>query len=116
MLQDVHSRKISEAVNAPAGDTVIIPFAPGLDEWHYIHELIGDLAAAGTMSVVAIDQDSNERILGTFQLADGQGITLQDEPGEDNRPRFEFMPGEDAVIRTTTSATFIGSVHWSKRF
>lgn len=112
MLQDVHSRKISDPVNAEAGDTIIIPFTA--NEWHYIHELIGDLQAAGTLEVVAIDQDSNERNLANFTLTDGQGITLQDEPGEDNRPRFEFKPGEDAVLRVT-GGEFIGSVHWSKR-
>lgn len=113
MLQDAHSRKISEAVTAPAGDNIVIP--RNAEEWHYIHELIGDLSAAGTLSVVAIDAEANERILGTFVLADGQGLTLQDEPGEDNRPRFEFNPGEDAVLRTV-GATFTGSMHWSKRF
>jgi len=112
MLQDAHSRKISEAVSAPVGDTIII--AAANDAWNYIHELIGDLSAAGTMSVIAINADDDERILGTFQLGDGQGLTLQDEPGEDNRPRFEFKPGEDAVIRTV-GGTFTGSVHRSIR-
>ncbi len=113
MLQDAHSRKISQAISAAAGDTVLIARNP--DEWHYIHEIIGDLSAAGTMSVVAINSLAVERILGTFNLADGQGLTLQDEPGEDNRPRFEFMPDENAVMRTS-GGTFIGSMHWSKRF
>lgn len=112
MLQDAHSRKISVAISATAGDTIVIP--RNADEWHYIHEIIGDLSAAGTMSVVAIDASAGERILGTFTLADGQGLTLQDEPGEDNRPRFEFRPDENAVIRTS-GGTFVGSLHWSKR-
>lgn len=112
MLQDAHSRKISAAVSAPAGDTIVIPFVA--NEWHYIHELIGDMSAAGSISVVAIDQSAGERVLGTWTLADGQGLTLQDEPGEDNRPRFEFMPGEDAVLRTV-SGTFSGGIHWSIR-
>ena len=111
-LQDAHSRKISEAISAPAGDTIIV--AAATDAWHYIHEIIGDLSAAGTMSVIAINAAADERILGTFQLADGQGITLQDDPGEDNRPRFEFKPGENAVLRTA-GGTFTGSVHWSIR-
>lgn len=112
MLQDAHSRKISVAVSAPAGDNIVIPRNP--DEWHYIHELIGDLSGAGTLHVIAIDEDTTEHILGTFNLADGQGLTLQDEPGEDNRPRFEFKPGQNAVLRTV-SATFIGSMHYSIR-
>lgn len=112
MLLDVHTRKISEPINAEAGDTIVIPRNP--DEWHYIHEIIGDLSAAGTMEVIAIDSDSTEHVLGTFNLADGQGLTLQDEPGDDQRPRFEFNPDQDAVIRTT-GGTFTGSLDWSKR-
>lgn len=113
MLQDAHSRKISVAINAPAGDNIIIPRDPVA--WNYIHEIIGDLSAAGTVSVIAIDVDATEHILATFTLADGQGLTLQDEPGEDNRPRFEFKPGQNAVLRTA-GGTFIGGLHWSKRF
>ncbi len=112
MLQDVHSRKISQAVEAAVGDTIIVPFVA--NEWHYIHELIGDLASAGNLTVIAKNQSAVERILGYFELGDGQGLTLQDEPGEDNRPRFEFKPGEDAVLRVT-GGEFNGSVHWSIR-
>lgn len=112
MLQDAHSRKISEPVEAGVGDTTIISAAS--DEWHYIHELIGDLAAAGTLEVIA-KNGSTEEILGHFELSDGQGLTLQDEPGEDNRPRFEFKPGYDAVLRVT-GGEFNGSVHWSIRY
>jgi hypothetical protein len=112
MLQDAHSRKISAGVTAAAGDTVLIARNP--DEWHYIHELIGDLSAAGTVSVIAIDSNATEHLLGNFELADGQGLTLQDEPGEDNRPRFEFNPDQNAVLRCV-GGTFNGSLHWSKR-
>lgn len=112
MLQDAHSRKIKVPVSAPAGDTVLIP--RNADEWHYIHEIIGDLSGAGSMSIIAIDADTTEHILATFTLADGQGLTLQDEPGEDNRPRFEFNPGQNAVMRTS-GADFIGAMDWSKR-
>lgn len=111
MLQDAHSRKISEPVEAPVGDTTIIAAADG--EWHYIHELIGDLASTGTLEVIA-DNGVLEEVLGHFELADGQGLTLQDEPGEDNRPRFEFKPGYDAILRVT-GGEFNGSVHWSIR-
>lgn len=111
MLQDAHSRKISEAVEAPVGDTIIVSAVDG--EWHYIHELIGDLAAPGTLEVVA-KNGATEEVLGHFELGDGQGLTLQDEPGEDNRPRFEFKPGYDAILRIT-GGEFNGSVHWSIR-
>lgn len=113
MLQDAHSRKIKTAISAPAGDTVLIARNP--DAWNYIHEIIGDLSAAGTVSIIAIDVDTTEHILGTFALADGQGLTLQDEPGEDNRPRFEFKPGQNAVMRTV-GATFTGAMDRSIRY
>lgn len=118
MLQDAHSRKVSIPVSAPIGDTVVVlaeAGGPDMDHWTYVHELIGDLAATGTLSVVAINQAAAERILATFNLDSGQGITLQDEPGEDNRPRFEFKPGEDVVLRVT-GGTFTGALHYSFRY
>lgn len=117
MLQDAHSRKISIPVSAPVGDTVIIlaeAVTGTFDHWTYLHELIGDLSATGTLSVVAINQSAAERILATFNLDAGQGLTEQDESGEDNRPRFEFLPGEDVVLRIT-GGNFIGSAHYSIR-
>jgi len=117
MLQDAHSRKVSIPVTAPVGDTVIIlaeAVTGNFDHWTYVHELIGDLAATGTLAVVAINQAAAERILATFNLDAGQGLTEQDEPGEDNRPRFEFFPGEDVVLRVT-GGSFIGSAHYSIR-
>lgn len=111
MFQDAHSRKISEDVQAAGGDTVVIPAVAG--EWHYIHELIGDLATAGTLTVIA-KNGATEENLGYFELGDGQGLTLQDQPGEDNRPRFECKPGYDFVLRVT-GGEFNGSVNWSIR-
>lgn len=112
MLQDAHSRKIKEPITAPAGDTLLIARNP--EAWNYIHEIIGDLSAAGTVTILGIDSDAVEEIMATFTLADGQGLTLQDEPGEDNRPRFEFRPDQDAVMRTT-GGTFIGAMDRSIR-
>lgn len=112
MLQDAHSRKISIAVSAPAGDTVVV--AGTSDRWIYVHELIGDMSAAGTFSVIA-KNGGTEEILGTFTLADGQGLTLQDQPGEDNRPRFEFKPGYDFLIRAVTG-NFVGAAQYSLRY
>ncbi len=117
MLQDAHSRKVSIPVSAPAGDTAIIlaeAVTGAFDHYTYLHELIGDMSATGTLSVVAINQAAAERILATFQLDAGQGLTEQDEPGEDNRPRFEFFPGEDVVLRTV-GGTFLGAAHYSIR-
>jgi len=109
MLQDAHTRKISQPINiAPVGNTIII--AAKTDAWIYIHELIGDLSSAGTLSIYAGTTE-----LANFALADGQGITEQDEPGEDNRPRFECKPGESFNI-TCTGGNFIGAVHYSYRY
>jgi hypothetical protein len=112
MLQDVHGRKISIPVSAPVGDTVII--ADIANTWIYVHELMGDLAATGTISVIAKNIAGVERILATYDLDGGQGLTVQDEAGEDNRPRFEFKPGEDVLLRVT-GGTFTGSCHYSLR-
>jgi hypothetical protein len=108
MLQDAHTRKISIPVTAPVGDTVIIQGST--DRWIYVHELIGDLAADGTVSVL-----SGSDILATFTLDEGQGITEQDEPGEDNRPRFECKPGDNFILRVT-GGTFHGACHYSLRY
>lgn len=113
MLQDAHSRKISIPVTAPVGDTVIV--AGTTDRWLYVHELMGDLASAGNLSVIAIDPNTTEHILAAFTLDAGQGITEQDEPGEDNRPRFEFKPGQKFVLRVT-GGTFNGACHYSLRY
>ncbi len=118
MLQDAHSRKVSIPVVATVGDTVVVAAnveGTFTDHWTYVHELIGDLASAGNLTVLAIDQDANERSLAAFTLDSGQGITEQDEPGEDNRPRFELKPGEDFVLRVT-GGTFNGACHYSIRY
>lgn len=108
MLQDAHSRKTSIAVEAGVGTQEII--AADANAWIYIHELIGDLASAGSVTVRA-----GTRVLGYFELGDGQGLTLQDEPGEDNRPRFECKPGESFNL-IITGGEFNGSCHYSKRY
>lgn len=108
MLQDVHSRKISIPVSAPVGTTTVIAAVPGA--WIYVHELIGDLAAAGDLTV-----KSGSTTLATFNLDQGQGLTEQDEPGEDNRPRFECKPG-DAFVLVVTGGTFTGACHYSLRY
>lgn len=112
MLQDAHSRKVSIPVTAVVGDTVVVASVP--DTWLYVHEIMGDLAATGTVAVVA-KNGSDERILATYDLDAGQGLTVSDEPGEDNRPRFEFLPNEDFVLRVT-GGTLTGSSHYSLRY
>ncbi len=113
MLQGVHTRKISIPVEAPVGDTVIVPRNTSIESWLYVHALTGDMDADGTLSVVAINpDDSSETVLATFDLDEGQGLNLSDEPGEDNRPRFEFTPLQDYVLRVT-GGTFTGGTHYS---
>jgi hypothetical protein len=107
-LQDVHTKKISEAVAAPVGTTVLV--AGTADRYIYVHELIGDLAGAGNLTVMA-----GSRTLAAFVLDAGQGITEQDEPGMDGAPRFECRPGEDFKV-VVTGGTFNGSIDYSYRY
>jgi hypothetical protein len=108
MLQDAHTKKISITATAPVGTTVIVDAVEGA--WIYVHELIGDLGSAGDLTILA-----GTRELAKFSLDAGQGITEQDEPGEDNSPRFECRPGEDFKL-TVTGGTFQGSCHYSLRY
>lgn len=108
MLQDVHSKKISSPVTAPVGTTIVVPAKA--DAYIYVHELIGDLAAAGNLIVKC-----GTRIVASFTLDAGQGITEQDEPGMDGVPRFECRPGEDFSLEVT-GGTFNGSIDYSFRY
>jgi len=108
MLQDVHSTKISLPVNAPVGTTTVVAAVPGA--WIYVHELIGDLAAAGSLEI-----RSGTTSLGKFYLGDGQGLTEQDEPGSDNTPRFMCKPG-DTFNLVVTGGAFNGSIDYSLRY
>lgn len=107
MLQDSHTKKISIPVTAPVGTTILVAAQP--DAYIYIHELIGDLAAAGNLTVYA-----GTRILAAFTLDAGQGITLQDEPGMDGVPRFECKPGE-AFSLLVSGGAFNGALDYSFR-
>ncbi len=108
MLQDAHTRKINIPVVAGIGTTAVIRAIP--HAWIYVHELIGDLEANGTLDI-----ECGLRNVGTFRLDAGQGITLQDEPGEDNRPRFECKPGEDFNL-VITGGSFNGAIAYSIRY
>jgi hypothetical protein len=105
MLQASHSKKIAEAVTAPVGTTTIVAAQP--DAYIYIHELIGDLAAAGNLIIKC-----GTRTVASFTLDAGQGITEQDEPGMDGVSRFECRPGE-AFILEVTGGTFNGAIDYS---
>ena len=108
MIQDAHTKKISASVTAPVGTTTIV--AAQSDAYIYVHELIGDLAADGTLTIMA-----GARTLAAFTLDVGQGITEQDEPGMDGVPRFECKPGEDFIL-VITGGTFNGALDYSLRY
>lgn len=107
-MQDAHTKKIAIPVTAPVGTTTII--AADANAYIYVHELIGDLAGAGNLTIMA-----GARTLAAFVLDAGQGITLQDEPGMDGVPRFECKPGE-AFILVVTGGTFNGACDYSLRY
>lgn len=109
MLQDVHSAKTSIGFTANAGaDRTIIAANP--DAWIYVHELMGDMSATGTLDVKA-----GSTILATFALDAGQGLTENDEPGNDNVARFKCRPGEAFILKPVTG-NFIGTVDYSYRY
>jgi hypothetical protein len=108
MLQDAHSKKTSVPVTAPVGTTELV--AAQTDAYIYVHELIGDLASAGNLTIMA-----GARTLAAFTLDAGQGITEQDEPGMDGVPRFECKPGENLSL-VVTGGTFNGALDYSIRY
>lgn len=111
MLQDAHTRKISiPVVTSLAGGDIIIPGDP--TRWIYVHEVIGSFQGASDDLII----QSGSTNLANFALADGQGLTEQDEPGEDNRPRFECPPGEDFILNSIGGTPFVGAVHYSLRY
>jgi len=108
MLQDAHTKKISIPVAAAVGTNTII--AGDDSRWIYVHEVIGDLAAAGNLII-----RSGTTELASFALDGGQGITEIDQPGNDNVSRFECPPGDDFILEVT-GGTFNGSVNYSFRY
>lgn len=108
MLQDAHSRKISLPVTVPVGTSAVVAAVAGA--WIYVHEIIGDLAADGTIEFL-----SGTTSLAKFSLDKGQGLTLQDEPGNDGVPRFMCKPG-DAFNVTVTGGQFDGAIDYSLRY
>lgn len=108
MIQDAHTQKLSLPLTLVAGSHNVVAANP--DAWIYVHEIIGDLSAGGTVEVLA-----GAVSLAKFTLDAGQGLTVSDEPGEDNRPRFQVPPGQ-AFVMVITGATFDGSIHYSLRY
>jgi hypothetical protein len=108
MLQDAHTQKLSLPLTLTAGTQTVVAANP--NAWIYVHEVIGDLSAGGTVEIL-----SGVVSLAYFTLDAGQGLTVSDEPGEDNRPRFQCPPGQ-AFVMIITGGTFHGSIHYSLRY
>jgi hypothetical protein len=108
MLQDVHSAKTSLPLAVPVGTHVIVAGDP--DRWIYVHEIIGDLSAQGTLEIL-----DGSLSLAAFSLDAGQGLTVSDEPGNDNVARFKVRPGNDLVF-ISTGGIFNGSIDFSYRY
>ena len=108
MLQDAHTKKIAIPVAAPVGTTILVAAQP--NAYIYIHEIIGDLAAAGNLTLYC-----GSRNVAAFVLDTGQGITIQDQPGMDGAPRFECKPGE-AFSVVVSGGTFNGALDYSLRY
>lgn len=110
MQNDAHSKKVSIAIVAPAATTTAI-VAADANAYIYIHELMGDLDVSGTITIKA-----GTRVLASFDLDAGQGLTEQDEPGMDGVPRFECKPGEAFNLTMSAGSIFKGTCDYSLRF
>lgn len=110
MLTDIHEGKINEEVSVnSSGDNVVVSATP--DSWIYVHELIGDAVAPVTLTVKA-----GSRVLAEFTLGGGQGLTLDDVPGDDGVPRFKCLPGEDFILNLSGGVQFTGAIQYSRRY
>ena len=108
MLQDVHSAKTSIPLALAIGSHNVV--AANSDAWIYVHEIIGDLSAAGTVEIL-----DGTNSLAKFTLDAGQGLTVGDEPGNDNVARFKVKPG-NALVLVITGGVFDGSIDYSFRY
>ena len=96
--------KKSIPVNATAGSNVVVASAG--NAWIYIHDIIGDLSATGTVVI-----KGGSEVLGEFHLDEGQGLTL----GGGDEVRFECKPGDDFIL-DITGGDFNGSCVYSFRY
>lgn len=108
-MQDVHSAKISIPLAVPVGAATVI-VAANPSAYIYVHEISGDLASAGSIEIF-----DGSTSLAKFTLDAGQGLTLQDEPGNPGVPRFIVKPG-NALKFTITGGQFDGALDYSLRY
>lgn len=116
MLKQVHGALTQLNVDVtfvPAADTIIIPATTNPVSYIFIHELIGDLDIASTLTIKTTG--SQTRTLATFKLDPAQGITLSVLANEDGLPRFEIYPGENFVINSSAAANLAGNILYSLR-
>ena len=110
MLLDAHSAKIPLPIRTTlTGDTIIVASIP--NTWIYVHELIGSFPSGPDTLIVK----AGTRVLAEFDLAAGQGITEQDEPGNEGVPRFSCRPGEAFIIDSVGGTPFVGAIDYSLR-
>ena len=106
-MQNIHGETVRAALNFGAnGDNIIVP-AVTLGEI-FVHEIVGDASAVVTMTVKA-----GARVLGIFNLAADQGITLTDIPSMGGEPRFKCFQGEAFILSLSGAVPFQGSISYS---
>jgi len=110
MLLDVHEKKISIPVSiSSSGDNIVV--TGNATSWIYIHEVVGDAASAVTLTI-----KSGSTSEAVFTLDAGQGLTLNDIPGDEGVPRFKCKPGDNFILNLSGAVAFSGSVVYSRRY
>lgn len=110
MMQDIAGEKINIPINVTgSGDFTIIAAQP--NKAIYIYELIGDVNATTNLSV----KSGASSTLGTFGLADSQGLTLTSVGNLEGVPRFVIKPNEAFILNMSAPATYIGNVYYAIR-
>lgn len=107
-MKQIHGEMINAPVTASSvGDNIIVASLSA--GYIYAFRIIGDLSAAGTMTIKA-----GARTLGTFALDAGQGITLGEAGNENSEPAFICFPGEGLILNLS-AGTFNGNVYYATR-
>lgn len=110
MILDVHEGKITIPLTInSSGDNVIV--AGDNESWIYIHEIAGSFSGDNTMEI-----KSGGTVLANFELSEGQGLTLDDIPGDEGVPRFKIKPSDNFIINLGNTNEFTGSLVYSRRF